>query len=128
LSGYLRQIVDASQIWLVLIATGLATGAVAAFIDVASDWLGDLKSGVCGNVVNGGRFYLNRSFCCWGYDGNDAWTALRDDAILISSIELAKCQDWRPWSAVLHVFSAAGSWIIEYLLFIVFSVSIRAIN
>jgi chloride channel 3/4/5 len=71
LSGYLRQLVDASHIWFVLIATGIAAGALAAFIDVASDWLGDLKSGVCGNVANGGTFYLNRSFCCWGYDGND---------------------------------------------------------
>lgn len=68
ISGSIRQIADASQIWWVLIATGIAVGAVAAFIDISSDWLGDLKQGVCSNVQHGGTFYLNRSFCCWGVD------------------------------------------------------------
>ncbi len=63
------QIADASQIWGVLIATGIAAGTMAAFIDVAADWLGDIKAGVCGNVETGGKFYLNKGFCCWGVDG-----------------------------------------------------------
>jgi chloride channel 3/4/5 len=69
ITGHILQIADASQIWGVLIATGIAAGAIAAFIDVASDWLGDLKGGVCGNIHEGGKFYLNKTFCCWGYDG-----------------------------------------------------------
>lgn len=69
LSGYILQIADASQIWCVLIATGIAAGTIAAFIDVASDWLGDIKAGMCGNVENGGKFYLPKQFCCWGVDG-----------------------------------------------------------
>lgn len=69
ITGHILQIADASQIWVVLIATGIAAGAIAAFIDVASDWLGDLKGGVCGNIQEGGKFYLNKTFCCWGYDG-----------------------------------------------------------
>jgi chloride channel 3/4/5 len=72
IAGYILQIADASQIWLVLIATGIAAGALAAFIDIASDWLADLKAGVCRNVEEGGTFYLNRSFCCWGRDGSYA--------------------------------------------------------
>jgi chloride channel 3/4/5 len=72
IAGYILQIADASQIWLVLIATGLAAGALAAFIDIASDWLADLKGGVCQNVEEGGTFYLNRAFCCWGRDGSYA--------------------------------------------------------
>jgi chloride channel 3/4/5 len=108
ISGSIRQIADASQIWWVLIATGIAVGAVAAFIDVASDWLGDLKQGVCSNIQHGGKFYLNRSFCCWGVDSLEA------------------CKDWRPWSAVFGIFSVAGSWMMEYLVFIVFSVAFAA--
>jgi chloride channel 3/4/5 len=69
ISGYVLQIADASQIWGVLIATGIAAGTIAAFIDVASGWLGDIKAGVCGNVETGGRFYFPKEFCCWGVDG-----------------------------------------------------------
>jgi chloride channel 3/4/5 len=69
ITGYIRQIADASQVWWVMIATGIAAGAVAAFIDIASNWLGDLKQGVCSNVQFGGKLYLSRSFCCWGVDG-----------------------------------------------------------
>jgi chloride channel 3/4/5 len=67
--GFLRQLrllLDGSQVWLVLVATGVAVGILAACIDIASNWLGDIKTGYC---QSGGSFYLNKSFCCWGYDG-----------------------------------------------------------
>jgi chloride channel 3/4/5 len=67
--GYLRQLLDASHVWLVLIFTGIAVGILAACIDVASDWLGDIKTGYCKKGDGGGKFYLNKSFCCWGHDG-----------------------------------------------------------
>ena len=67
--GYIRRFLDASKIWIVLIATGILTGLLAASIDVASDWLADLKTGFCKSGGNsGGRFYLNKVFCCWGLD------------------------------------------------------------
>ena len=66
---YASQLFDASHIWLVLIGTGLTCGAIAAGIDIASDWLGDLKLGFCRNGLDGGRFYLSKGFCCWGYEG-----------------------------------------------------------
>lgn len=72
LLGYAYQLLDASQVWLVLVATGLAVGVLAAGIDVASDWLGDLKTGYCRSGAGGGRFYLNKGFCCWGHDGRSS--------------------------------------------------------
>ncbi|KAL9082084.1 MAG: hypothetical protein Q9159_006733 [Coniocarpon cinnabarinum] len=57
--GYIQQFLDASQIWLVLVCTGLSTGVVAALIDIASDWLGDLKTGVVFAVC---ASFLVRSF------------------------------------------------------------------
>ncbi|KAF2497913.1 hypothetical protein BU16DRAFT_548896 [Lophium mytilinum] len=102
--GYIRQLADASQIWLILIAAGIASGAIAAFIDVASDWLGDLKTGYCSNVNGDGKFYLNKGFCCWGYN------------------EFSQCQDWHSWSSALGVHSIGGSWIVEYIFFVIFSV------
>jgi chloride channel 3/4/5 len=103
--GYGQKMLDASQVWIVLIVTGLAVGLIAAGIDIASEWLGDIKTGYCMAGNDGGRFYLNRYFCCWGYD------------------ELSQCQDWVPWSKALHITSTAGKWFMEYIFFIVYSVS-----
>ena len=103
LFGYAQQMLDASQIWMILIATGVASGILAAGIDVASDWLADLKTGYCRTGEGGGRFYLNRGFCCWGHES------------------LAQCQGWTSWSSSLHVRSAAGSFIVEYIFYILYS-------
>ena len=110
LIGYVQQFLDASQVWAVLILTGLAAGLFAAGIDVVSDWLGDLKAGYCSAGGDGGHFYLNKAFCCYGYD------------------EVAQCRDWVPWSTALHVSSAGGKWFIEYFFFIAFSVSLPQSN
>ncbi|GLI75679.1 chloride channel [Penicillium ochrochloron] len=67
--GYVRRVIEASNVWFVLIATGIAVGILAAAIDIATDWLGDLKTGYCKSGSGGGKFYLNRSFCCWGLNG-----------------------------------------------------------
>ncbi|KAH7412872.1 chloride channel-like protein 3 [Cadophora sp. MPI-SDFR-AT-0126] len=104
LVGYARQFLDASQVWVILILTGLATGSFAAAIDIITDWLADLKTGYCSAGVDGGHFYLNKYFCCYGYDG------------------FAQCRDWVPWSLALHTTSSGGRWFIEYFFFIAFSV------
>ncbi|GAB1741811.1 hypothetical protein NU219Hw_g7219t1 [Hortaea werneckii] len=103
--GQVKSILDASQIWLVLVATGIAVGSIAAGIDVASDWMGDLKQGMCSNVQDGGKFYLSRPFCCWGVNS------------------YAECHDWRTWSTMLGVNNRAGSYIIEYIAFVLLSVA-----
>ncbi|KAI5362223.1 putative CBS domain, chloride channel, voltage gated, chloride channel, core [Septoria linicola] len=102
--GQLRLLADSSQIWLILVFTGIAVGSIAAGIDVTSDWLGDLKTGVCSNVENEGKFYLNKVFCCWG----------------IESYE--QCPDWRTWSKMMGVANKGGSYIIEYITFVLLSV------
>ena len=103
--GYAQQLLDASQIWIILIITGIAAGVLAAAIDIASDWLGDLKTGYCKSGAGGGSFYLNRGFCCWGHE------------------ESTQCQGWTAWGNALHVQSAAGRFVIEYIFFFVFSVA-----
>ena len=67
--GRIRWLLDMSKVWSVLIITGVASGLLAGSIDVASDWLSDLKYGFCASGLDGGNFYLNKSFCCWGYEG-----------------------------------------------------------
>ena len=69
LVGRVTQVIDASKVWVILLVTGIACGVLAGSIDVISDWLSDLKSGFCDSNNGDGRFYLNKSFCCWGYNG-----------------------------------------------------------
>lgn len=68
-AGRLKQVADASKVWVIIIVTGIASGVLAGSIDVTSDWLSDLKSGFCDSSTGNGKFYLNKSFCCWGYEG-----------------------------------------------------------
>lgn len=67
--GHLRQVLDATYVWIVLVATGVSVGLIAACITIASDWLGDIKEGYCRSDRGIVQFYLNRSFCCWGHEG-----------------------------------------------------------
>lgn len=106
LLGLFKQLVDASEVWIILILTGMAVGAVAAGIDITTDWLGDLKTGYCSSGPEGGAFYLNKNFCCWGYN------------------EMSKCGGWTPWAKALGVSSGGGKWFIEYFFFLVLSVSL----
>lgn len=102
--GSVQRLVDASQIWVVLVLTGMLVGAIAAGIDVTTEWLSDLKLGYCSSGPEGGHFYLNKGFCCYGYDQG------------------SKCDGWKSWGEAVGVSSAGGKWFVEYLFFIVFSI------
>ncbi|KAK2595587.1 chloride channel [Conoideocrella luteorostrata] len=106
LLGYVQHFIDASQVWIILVLTGLLVGVIAAVIDVASDWLGDLKLGFCSSGPEGGRFYLSKSFCCYGYDQG------------------SKCAGWKYWSEALGVHAVGGRWIVEYVFYLLFSVTL----
>jgi len=41
------------------------------------------------------------------------------------STELAQCEGWLFWSQALGIESAGGGYIVEYIFFIMFSVSLR---
>lgn len=52
---------DAGQAWIVVTLIGAAIGLNAAFLNIITEWLSDIKLGYCTTA-----FYLNESFCCWG--------------------------------------------------------------
>ncbi|EUC44875.1 hypothetical protein COCMIDRAFT_96959 [Bipolaris oryzae ATCC 44560] len=106
--GHVKQLADASQVWIILVAAGILSGGIAAFIDIASDWLADLKTGYCHNVDGDGRFYLNKSFCCWGIN------------------EAQACHDWDSWGSAMGIGSAGGRYVVDYVLFILYSVMFAA--
>jgi chloride channel 3/4/5 len=105
LLGYVKEFLDASQVWVVLVLTGIAVGSLAAGIDVTTDWLGDIKYGYCASD-DGGAFYLSKTSCCIGYE------------------EQSKCTGWKPWSVAFGITSAGGKWFLEYLVYLVFAVGV----
>jgi hypothetical protein len=60
---------DAGQAWLVVTLIGTAIGMNAAFLNIVTEWLSDIKLGHCTTA-----FYLNESFCCWGAE--EGWYIL----------------------------------------------------
>jgi chloride channel 3/4/5 len=103
----LRHLVDSSQVWIILLFTGVSVGAIAAAINIAADWLADLKLGYCSSGPEGGHFYLSKTFCCYGYDQG------------------SKCLGWRSWSEALGATTSAGEWTVGYIFYFVFSVCRR---
>jgi len=102
-SGIIRQLLDNSHAWIVLVVTGLLVGLVAAFINIASDWLGDIKTGYCKDTATSTQFYLSKQFCCWGHD------------------ELSQCREWTPWRRALKIESLGGAYIVEYVFFVLYA-------
>ncbi|KAI5459978.1 chloride channel [Mariannaea sp. PMI_226] len=107
--GYVQRLLDASQVWVVLVLTGMLAGAIAACIDVTTEWLSDFKYGYCSSGPEGGHFYLNKQFCCYGYDQG------------------SKCDGWKSWGDAVGVSSAGGKWFTEYFFFIIFSIIVAYI-
>lgn len=104
LLGHIQLLLDASQVWVILILTGIATGCLAAAIQVTTNWLGDLKTGFCSGGTDGGAFYLSKASCCLGYDQG------------------SKCHGWSSWGEAMGIHSGGGRWFVEYIFFILFSV------
>lgn len=64
----LRDSYEAGQAWIVVTLVGAAIGLNAAFLNIVTEWLSDVKLGYCSTA-----FYLNEDFCCWGADTCDEW-------------------------------------------------------
>ena len=64
---------DAGQAWIVVTLVGAAIGLNAAFLNIVTEWLSDIKLGHCETA-----FYLNENFCCWGAESG--------------------CPEWKRWS------------------------------
>ena len=64
----LRDSYDAGQAWIVVTLVGAAIGLNAAFLNIVTEWLSDVKLGYCSTA-----FYLNEDFCCWEADTCDEW-------------------------------------------------------
>lgn len=61
----------------------LLSGALAGLIDIAADWMNDLKEGVCLSAM-----WFNHEQCCW--TSNETTFAERD-----------KCPQWKSWAELI---------------------------
>ncbi len=64
---------ESGQAWIVVTLVGAAIGLNAAFLNIVTEWLSDIKLGYCTTA-----FYLNEQFCCWGAD-NGMFTLAFDE-------------------------------------------------
>ncbi|XP_023370643.1 H(+)/Cl(-) exchange transporter 3 isoform X5 [Otolemur garnettii] len=101
-----KSLYDAWSGWLVVTLTGLASGALAGLIDIAADWMTDLKEGICLSAL-----WYNHEQCCWG--SNETTFEERD-----------KCPQWKTWAElILGQAEGPGSYIMNYIMYIFWALS-----
>ncbi|KAK3826459.1 MAG: clc channel [Linnemannia gamsii] len=87
--GMLKNRADSLKGWVLVLLTGVITACLAAFIDVSSWWLGDLRMGYCTT-----NFWWSQYFCCWG--ATDGKLNIRS-----SFCSSGSCPEWVSWSQAL---------------------------
>ncbi|XP_032835610.2 H(+)/Cl(-) exchange transporter 4 [Petromyzon marinus] len=103
--NFVRSVFDAWSGWLVVTLVGISAGALAGLIDIVSDWLSDVKEGVCV-----GELWYNREQCCW--DSNETTFEERDS-----------CPKWRSWAQLmLGDATGPGAYTLDYTLYVVLAV------
>ena len=105
--GWRRKLVEsyeAGQAWIVVTLVGAAIGLNAAFLNIVTEWLSDIKLGYCTTA-----FYLNEDFCCWGEDSRRAPPMQR-----FRGLTILECNDWHRWTSFGPL---------NYFLYFCFSVS-----
>uniref|UniRef100_A0A4W3GWX0 Chloride channel protein n=1 Tax=Callorhinchus milii TaxID=7868 RepID=A0A4W3GWX0_CALMI len=103
---FIKSLYDAWSGWLVVTMTGLASGALAGLIDIAADWMTDMKEGICLNAM-----WFNHEQCCWG--SNEPTFEARN-----------KCPQWKTWAElIIGQADGPGSYIMNYIMYIFWALS-----
>ncbi|OWJ99624.1 CLCN4, partial [Cervus elaphus hippelaphus] len=89
---FIKSLLDAWSGWAVMLLIGLLAGTLAGVIDLAVDWMTDLKEGICLSA-----FWYSHEQCCW--TSNETTFEDRD-----------KCPLWQKWSELLVNQSEVSAW------------------
>ncbi|XP_023489883.1 H(+)/Cl(-) exchange transporter 4 isoform X5 [Equus przewalskii] len=101
---FIKSLLDAWSGWVVMLLIGLLAGTLAGVIDLAVDWMTDLKEGVCLSA-----FWYSHEQCCW--TSNETTFEDRD-----------KCPLWQKWSELLvNQSEGASAYILNYLMYILWA-------
>ncbi|KAG1693191.1 H(+)/Cl(-) exchange transporter 3 [Nymphon striatum] len=96
---------DAWSGWVCVLLVGIAAGSVAGVVDIGTQWVMDLKEGICPQA-----FWFNKLHCCWSSNQ----TFFEDDT--------GKCSQWYTWPKVFGFAQVnAGSYIIQYIMYVIWS-------
>lgn len=99
------------QSWVVLTVTGVVIGSIAAFLNIMTESLNDLKSGHCVRSI-----WLNRSFCCAGLEQCEDFKPWSNNVIVSFAVHLILCisfGSFASWVCLNYAPFAAGSGISE---------------
>uniref|UniRef100_A0AAZ3PYY1 Chloride channel protein n=1 Tax=Oncorhynchus tshawytscha TaxID=74940 RepID=A0AAZ3PYY1_ONCTS len=100
----IKSLLDAWSGWVVMLLIGMLTGTLAGVIDLAVDWMTDLKEGVCLSAL-----YYSREQCCW--TSNETTFDDRD-----------KCPQWQKWAELMTGHSeGAGAYVLNYFLYVLWA-------
>ncbi|TRY88427.1 hypothetical protein DNTS_018863 [Danionella cerebrum] len=100
----IKSLLDAWSGWLVMLLIGLLSGTLAGVIDLAVDWMTDLKEGVCLSA-----FWYSHEQCCW--TSNETTFADRD-----------RCPQWQTWAQLMTGYTeGAGVYLLNYLLYVLWA-------
>lgn len=61
--GSMVRLLDSLQPWIVTVVSGVLVGLTAAYLDLLSVWISDVRTGICREQP-----FLSRSACCTGLD------------------------------------------------------------
>uniref|UniRef100_A0A7N6A5J3 Chloride channel protein n=1 Tax=Anabas testudineus TaxID=64144 RepID=A0A7N6A5J3_ANATE len=100
----IKSLLDAWSGWVVMLLIGLLSGTLAGVIDLAVDWMTDLKEGVCLSA-----FWYSHEQCCW--TSNETTFDDRD-----------KCPQWQKWAELMTGHTeGAGAYVLNYFLYILWA-------
>uniref|UniRef100_A0A674EJY0 Chloride channel protein n=1 Tax=Salmo trutta TaxID=8032 RepID=A0A674EJY0_SALTR len=100
----IKSLLDAWSGWVVMLLIGMLTGTLAGVIDLAVDWMTDLKEGVCLSAL-----YYSREQCCW--TSNETTFDDRD-----------KCPQWQKWAELMTGHSEGpGAYVLNYFLYVLWA-------
>ncbi|PAA85153.1 hypothetical protein BOX15_Mlig004466g2 [Macrostomum lignano] len=102
--GRLAAAFDSVSGWLCVGLIAVAAGLVAGVVDIGTNWMSDLRSGICVEA-----FWFNKEQCCWS--AND--TGFDDEQA---------CAQWYTWAELVgNKNKDAGAYILRYVLYVFWS-------
>uniref|UniRef100_A0A8C2X8L8 Chloride channel protein n=2 Tax=Cyclopterus lumpus TaxID=8103 RepID=A0A8C2X8L8_CYCLU len=100
----IKSLLDAWSGWVVMLLIGLLSGTLAGVIDLAVDWMTDLKEGVCLSA-----FWYSHEQCCW--TSNETTFDDRD-----------KCPQWQTWAELMTGHAeGGGAYVLNYFLYVLWA-------
>jgi hypothetical protein len=109
---FLYRIFLMSQGWVLCGLIGVTTGVIASFVDLATQWAVDIKSGYCNQ-----NWYLPNSMCCAGSTANIANAANRHPLLM-------ECDEWTQWTTLMS--PSIDAYVSGYIIYVIFAVSMSA--